>query len=102
MEIHSSRISESRQDKLQSWLKDPQLDTLVEVVESRILQHEAEAANGLVECVSETIERPGFSEEAKKHAEKAVFLKRFIETLIEYRDNTEPLKTSTVTPTKRK
>ncbi len=102
MEINFSRIPESRQDKLQSWLKDLQLDTLVEVIESKILEHEVEAANSLVLCVTDTMERPGYQEEAKKHAEKAVFLKRFIETLIEFRDNTQPLKTSTVTPTKRK
>ena len=102
MELQSSRIPEPRQDKLQSWLKDIQLDVLVEVIESRILQHEVEAANCLVNCVSDTIERPGYEAEAKNHAEKAVFLKRFIETLIEFRDNKSPLTTSTVTPTKRK
>lgn len=103
MEIHFSRIPESRQAKLQSWLKDPQLDTLVEVVESKILEHEVEAASFFVGANLKPGEAiPGYELEAKKHAQEAAFLKRFIEKLIEFRDNTQPLKTSTVTPTKRK
>ena len=102
MELQSNRIPESRQDKLQSWLKDVQLDVLVEVVESKILQLEAEAANNLVQCYADIIKRPGYESEANKNAEQAVFFKRFIETLIEFRDNTSPLTTSIVIPTKRK
>lgn len=102
MQANLNSLPQSQKDKLQSWLKDNQMDKLVEVLESKILSHEIEAANHLSEFVSESVERPGHQEEAKAAATKAVFYRQMINELITIRNQTEPLQTVNATPTRRK
>jgi hypothetical protein len=93
MEVQQINLSKPKQDQLRKWLDGDGFGVFIEVLESRVFEHEAAAANSYSQGTS------GNDSLAKDSQLKAALFRQMIEILVELRERKEPFKTLTATPT---